>query len=184
MSNPEQQKPCVFLDRDGIINRSPGSGWVERPEDFHILPGFPEVLRLIRQRGYESVVITNQRGVSLGKLSEADLRAIHDKLLATLRAEGLDLLDIYVCIHERGHPDRKPGPGMILKAAEQHGLDLSRSWMIGDQESDVEAGRNAGCKTIRVAENIEHTAADYHLNSMSELVSFLQLHLPEMAKSP
>lgn len=177
MNSHPSSRPCVFFDRDGIINRSPGPGYVERVEDFHLLPDFIPALKVAHDAGYAAVVVTNQRGVSLGRMTMADIDAIHDRLLETVRGQGLDILDIYVCPHERGHPDRKPSPRMIRQAAEKHNLDLSRSWMIGDHEIDVQAGQGAGCRTVLIRRGAEKTSADFRLDDVSELPHFLKKHL-------
>jgi len=173
-------RPAVFFDRDGIVNRSPGAGYVERWEDFHLLPAFVEALRVVRERGYEAVIVTNQRGVALGRMSRETLDDIHRRLEERLRQSGLDLLDIRVCTADDDHdPRRKPHPGMLLEAARQHRLDLARSWMIGDSERDIEAGRRAGCAvTVRVASDTEETAADLRVPGMEALPRLLAERLP------
>ncbi|MBR6022799.1 MAG: HAD-IIIA family hydrolase [Kiritimatiellae bacterium] len=141
-------RPAVFFDRDGIANVSPGPGYVNRLADFHIRPAFLDAVAAAASRGWPSVVVTNQRGVSRGLTPPAELEAMHAALRDALAARGLALLDILVCTaNDPAHPDRKPNPGLFLKAAARHHLDLSRSWMVGDRESDVLAGRNAGLAT-------------------------------------
>lgn len=171
-------RPCVFFDRDGIVNRSPGPGYVERVEDFHLLPEFVAALRVVLRKGYEAVIITNQRGVGKGVMSQATLDAIHQHLRDQLAAEGLSLRDIYFCTElDRAHPMLKPQPGMILQAARDHHLDVARSWMIGDNEKDVLAGQRAGCHTLLVREGSEPTVAEHRLASMSAVAAFLERHL-------
>lgn len=169
---------CVFFDRDGIVNVSPGPGYVERVEDFHILPAFVDALRVTCAHGYEAVIITNQRGVGLGRMTLDTLNAIHATLCDALKNEGLALLDILYCTaDDNAHPNRKPNPGMLLDAAEKHGLDLQRSWMIGDNEKDVQAGQRAGCRTVLVNASDQPTAADYQIADMSALPEFLEQNL-------
>jgi D-glycero-D-manno-heptose 1,7-bisphosphate phosphatase len=148
----ETGTPCVFFDRDGIVNVSPGPGYVERWEDFHLVPEFPAVLRAVLARGYAAVIVTNQRGVALGTMSAGTVEDIHARLRAVLREQhGVDVRDILYCPHERDTCTcRKPQPGMLLEAASRYGLDLAASWMVGDHARDVEAGRRAGCRTILV----------------------------------
>ena len=178
MTKTTKGKPCVFFDRDGIVNRSPGAGYVERMEDFHLLPEFVEALRVVLSRGYEAVVVTNQRGVSLGRLTKANLGAIHRKLEEHLKAQDLALRDVLVCTADDDtHPDRKPNPGMLLTAARRHHLDLARSWMVGDSERDVEAGHRAGCRTVLVGEKGKSSAADFHVDVMADLPGFLAKQL-------
>ncbi len=172
------QKPCVFFDRDGIVNRSPGPGYVERVEDFEIIPKFLEALAVVNRHGYEAVIVTNQRGVALGRLTEETLEEIHRRLLEEVEARGLRITDILYCPHDFDDCEcRKPEPGMLLEAAARHRLDLGRSWMVGDSERDIEAGRRAGCRTVRIAEESVSTQADYHLYSVDDLPEFLEEHL-------
>lgn len=172
-------KPCVFFDRDGIVNRCPGRGkYVERLDDFHLQPQFFEALRVVNRKGYEAVVVTNQRGVARGRMTLETVEAIHAHLRQMVVREGLCLLDILYCPHgDDSHPHRKPNPGMILEAAARHGLDLKRSWMVGDSESDVLAGSRAGCKTILVSESRHDTIADFNLPGMEALALFLEQNL-------
>lgn len=168
-------RPCVFFDRDGVVNQSPGPGYVERVTDFHLLPAFLDALRVSRERGYEAVIVTNQRGVGLGLMTQDTLDEIHASLRDALDRAGLDLLDIYCCTaDDNAHPHRKPNPGMLLAAAEEHGLDLSRSWMVGDNEKDVLAGRAAGCRTVLIHASGATSVADHRLSDMAELAGFLK----------
>lgn len=169
------KQPCVFFDRDGIVNQSPGPGYVERVADFHLLPAFVAALRTVSERGYEAVVITNQRGVGRGLMTEQTLQAIHDRLHRELAQAGLAVRDVVYCTaDDHTDPRRKPNPGMLLEAAERHGLDLGRSWMVGDSETDVQAGRRAGCRTVLVRAGSGATEADHRLASMEELAPFFE----------
>ncbi len=177
-SRNEGGKPCVFFDRDGIVNVSPGPGYVERLADFHIMPAFWEALRVARERGFEAVIVTNQRGVGRGLMTQKTLDEIHASLLEAVEREGLDLLDIFQCTaDDNRHPNRKPNPGMLFDAAEKHGLDLARSWMIGDNEKDVLAGRAAGCRTVLVDPSERTTEADHRVPDMTKLADFLRITL-------
>ena len=121
--------PCVFFDRDGIVNHPPDDTrrYVLREEEFHLLPGFTDALRVVLQKGYKAVIVTNQSGVSKGRMTQADLDRIHAKLHALLEAEGLALHDVIECTSgDDAHPNRKPNPGMLLDAARKHHLDLAR----------------------------------------------------------
>jgi len=164
---------CVFFDRDGIVNQSPGAGYVERWEDFHLLPEFVDTLRIVTELGYSAVIITNQRGVARGCMTAETVADIHRRLRVMLKEQHrLDLLDVRVCPHDVGVCDcRKPKPGMILEAARLHGIDLSQSWMIGDSPGDAEAGRAAGCRTILVGEKARPGMADVLFDSMANLRS-------------
>lgn len=182
LASMDTPTPCVFFDRDGIVNHPPDDErrYVLHEEQFHLLPGFVESLRLVLERGYKAVIVTNQAGVSRGRMSQADLDRIHDKLQRLLKDEGLALNDIYECVSfDDAHPNRKPNPGMLLEAAAEHRLDLSRSWMIGDSEKDVMAGRRAGVqKTVKVKPLPTQTNADFRVDSMRDLPRFLAEHLP------
>lgn len=146
-------KKCFFFDRDGIINESPGEGkYVKSWEEFKLIPDFIEILRIIQKLGFEAVVVTNQRGIALGIMSEKDIWMIHTKLMMLLMSQyKLKLLDILYCPHDEGQCNcRKPQPGMLLEAAKKHMINLRLSWMVGDDPRDIEAGHSAGCKTILV----------------------------------
>lgn len=166
---------CVFFDRDGIVNVSPGPGYVERWEDFHLQDSFVQAALIAQAAGFDCVIVTNQRGIALGRMTADTVRDMHDRLSSQLEAQGVRLLDIQVCPHERGVCTcRKPQPGMLVRAAEIHTIDLNASWMVGDQETDIEAGRMAGCRTIRVGGMAEHSMADYKVADMEALHGFLK----------
>lgn len=169
-------KPCFFFDRDGIVNESPGEGrYVERWEDFRLMPAFPRLLKRVQSAGYAAVVVTNQRCVALGRISRAELDAMHARFRRTLReAHAVDVTDILVCPHDQGVCTcRKPQPGLLLEAARRHDLDLASSWMVGDRETDVEAGRAAGCGTILVRASPAASAARYVVESLDALDSLI-----------
>ncbi len=173
---PIQPRKCVFFDRDGIVNESPGPGrYVTRREDFHVLPEFIESLRKARQHGYCAVIITNQRAVAKGLITVAALEQIHILLEDLLWKEhSLSLLDIAYCPHETGVCQcRKPLPGMLTGMARRHGIDLRASWMIGDSSTDIEAGRRAGCRTILAGTGAPGEGADRQAPSMRELPALL-----------
>jgi len=146
-------KRAVFIDRDGVINQKAEEGaYVTRWEDFHLLPGVAEAISLLHQAGWSVIVISNQRCVAKGLLTIAELEGIHQKMLEELARSGAKLDGIYYCPHDKEPPCscRKPSPGMLLTAAQEHQIDLSSSWIVGDSESDIEAGRRAGCGTVRI----------------------------------
>ena len=153
---------AVFLDRDGVINQKPKEGeYITSWGDFHILPGVAEAIALLNGAGYMVVVVTNQRSVAKGLLSVADLEKIHEQMSQALSQAGAKLDGIYYCPHDYEHSCncRKPAPGMLLEAAQVHGVDLRSSWMVGDSEIDMQAGVNAGCKTARVFTERENRTA-------------------------
>lgn len=144
---------AVFLDRDGVINQRPPEGdYITRWEDLHILPGVAEGIALLNHAGFSVIVVTNQRCVAKGQLTEADLQKLHERMTDVLARAGAKIDATFYCPHEIEPPCdcRKPAPGMLLSAARSRGIDLRTSWMIGDSDNDVEAGVNAGCKTARV----------------------------------
>jgi D-glycero-D-manno-heptose 1,7-bisphosphate phosphatase len=146
-------KRGVFVDRDGVINRGAAEGdYILRWDDFHFLPGVPEAIRALQDAGWRVMVVTNQRCVGKGLLTIAELEAIHQKMKEELAKAGAKLDGIYYCPHakEAQCDCRKPSPGMLLRAARAHDIDLSASWMVGNSERDMEAGRRAGCRTVRI----------------------------------
>ena len=149
-------KRVVFLDRDGVINRKAVAGdYVTRWQDFHFLPGATEAISLLVRAGWSVMVITNQRCVAKGLLTAPELETIHRKMLDALGKSGAQVEAVYYCPHEKQPPCtcRKPLPGMLLTAAQEHQIDLASSWMIGDSEKDVEAGKRAGCHTVLITGN-------------------------------
>lgn len=142
-------KRAVFLDRDGVINANiERDGRPVAPKtlaQFRLLPGVEEAVRSLMQHGYLIVVITNQPDVANGLTERTTVDAMHDIIRAKLAVD-----DIEVCFHNdaAGCDCRKPRPGMILKAAAKHGIDLPRSYVVGDRWRDIVAGRSAGCSTI------------------------------------
>ena len=144
-------KPAVFLDRDGTIIELVHH--LTLPEQVSLIEGAAEGIGMLQTAGYACVVVTNQSVVGRGMIDQAGLDDVHHELKRQLAARGIRLDGIYSCpVPPRGashleieHPDRKPGPGMLLQAAREMRLDLTRSWMIGDSVSDMVAGRLAGC---------------------------------------
>lgn len=146
--------PAVFFDRDGVVNVSPGAGYVLRAGDFRLSPGIIEALALCKARGYQTILVTSQQGVGKGLMSQADLEAIHDRMQTDLSKHAAAFDGIYACTHLAGTCDcRKPSPVMIQNATRDHDLDLPRSWMIGDHDRDIQMALNAGLPldhTIRI----------------------------------
>lgn len=156
---------AVFVDRDGVINElvpDPVSGQPESPlrvEDVRLILGVPAALRGLTDADWLLVGVSNQPSAAKGLMALNDLHAIQARVLELLAAEGARFDDFRICLH---HPEgvvpelagecdcRKPAPGMLLAAADELGIDLGRSWMVGDTDGDVQAGRSAGCRTILV----------------------------------
>jgi D-glycero-D-manno-heptose 1,7-bisphosphate phosphatase len=168
-------RPCVFFDRDGIVNTSPGPGYVASWSEFHLQPAFVAAAQVAARHGFACVVITNQRGIARGIVSAAAVEAIHANLTVALADAGAPLQGIYMCPHERDTcACRKPLPGLLLRAAREQALDLERSWMVGDQPTDIAAGRAVGCRTVLVNAELPIGDADYRLDSMPELPPLLE----------
>ncbi len=144
--------PAVFLDRDGVLNLD--VGYPHREEDLILVPGAAEAVQQLNRRGFFAVIVTNQSGVARGMFDLETMNAFNALLVRRLGVQGAVIGAVYACpFHDTAvdpqwrhpdHPDRKPNPGMILRAAADHNLDLERSFMIGDRESDMEAARRAG----------------------------------------
>ncbi len=146
-------RPAAFLDRDGTIIEH--VHYLTDPRDVRLLPGAAGAIRRLREAGYACVVVTNQSAIGRGMLTEAGaVQLIHDEMNRQLAAEGVAVDAIEFCPDLPSGSDRtavesldrKPGPGMLFRAAEELGLDLDASWMVGDLVSDVLAGINAGCR--------------------------------------
>ncbi len=170
--NRKYSRPAIFLDRDGTINKE--VQFLHTPQQLELIPGAAEAIRLINKSGYLAVVVTNQPVIARGECTIDELEYIHATLETMLGKEHAYLNAIYFCPH---HPDkgfegeilqykidcdcRKPKPGLILQAARKWNIDLSRSYMIGDSDRDVQAGENAGCKrSVKIATNKENMLLD------------------------
>ena len=160
---PVPVEPAVFIDRDNTLIHNDGD--LGDPEQVRLLDGVVDGLKALREAGYRLIVVTNQGGVARGKFSESDVDAVHQRIASLIdqAAQRPRIVDrFYYCpyhpqaeveAYRREHSWRKPNPGMLLQAGRDMGLDLSRSWMIGDQARDISAGRSAGCRTVLVTSN-------------------------------
>ena len=163
--NLTNKQKAIFLDRDGTINKY--VGFLRNIDDFELIEGVAEAIKLINQSGYLAIVVTNQPVIARGEVTWEELNEIHKKMAILLGKEGAYVDGIYICPH---HPDkgfegerpeykidcdcRKPKPGLLFQAAKDFNIDLSESYMIGDSHRDVEAGENARVKkSIKVEEN-------------------------------
>jgi D,D-heptose 1,7-bisphosphate phosphatase len=152
-----RNRPAVFLDRDGTLIRH--VHYLSDPSDVQLLPGAAEALVRLRRAGFVCVLVTNQSAIGRGLITEGRLQEIHLEMSRQLAERGASLDGIYYCPDAPIGDDRmvvqnhsrKPGPGMLLQAASELGIELSESWMVGDLVSDVLAGLNAGCRSILVA---------------------------------
>ena len=143
--------PAVFLDRDGVINQE--RGYVHKIEEFHFINGVFDACREMCDAGYRLIIITNQAGIARGYYTEDEFHHLTKWMLDEFRRHGVEIDDVYYCPHHPVHgvgeyhrdcDCRKPAPGMILRAAKEHSLDLRRSVLVGDKVSDIEGGRMAG----------------------------------------
>lgn len=152
MKHAAAPRPAVFLDRDGTLITE--CNYLSRPEQVCLLPGAADAVRRLRSAGFVCVIVSNQSGVGRGLFTHADLEAVHAEMLRQLHAAGAVLDATYYCTagpptpaDPIEHPDRKPNPGMLLRAARDLNLDLPSSWIVGDSLRDIQAGRNAGCRS-------------------------------------
>jgi len=180
---PGEQQPvggraAAFLDRDGVLNDQ--TAFVNTPDDFRLLPGAAAAIRKLNEARIPVVVVTNQGGIALGYLTEDGLTAIHERMAELLAAGGAHVDKIYYCPYfpngtipryAKDSPDRKPGTGMLERARDELGIDLAKSYLVGDATTDILAGNRAGCTTIlvqtgfggsdaKVAAEPDYTAAD------------------------
>ena len=144
---------AVFLDRDGTL--APDVHYCSRPEDFDLFPDVPESIRKLNENGFKIVVITNQSGINRGFFTEETLALIHQKMKDELAVSGARIDAIYYCPH---HPDehcacRKPGTALFLKAAMEQNIEFPLSYVIGDSEKDISAGKSVGCTTILISDS-------------------------------
>ena len=178
----EHGRPAVFLDRDGCINAMvylPDFGLLDSPQNpdqFQLLPGVPEAIRSITEMGFLAIVVSNQPGIAKGKSTPALLEAVTQKMKRELALAGARLDRVYYCLH---HPEasieeyraacgcRKPQPGLLRQAAEEFGIDLSASFMVGDGLTDVLAGKAVGCSSIYIGNQKPE-----HFEMMRQLKAF------------
>lgn len=165
MKNLRNKQKAVYLDRDGTINIY--KGFIHNHEELELIPGIADTIRKINESGYLAIVVTNQPVIARGECSVEELDRIHEKMETLLGQEGAYIDDLFYCPH---HPDkgfegerieykiececRKPKPGMLIQAAEKYNIDLNESYMVGDDERDMEAGRRAGCIVVKTERNV------------------------------
>lgn len=179
--NLSNKQKAIFLDRDGTINKY--VGFLRDIDEFELLPDVVDAIKRINSSGYLAIVVTNQPVIARGEVTYEELQEIHNKMETLLGAEGAYVDAIYYCPHHphKGYegeiPElkfdcdcRKPKPGMLLEAALDFNIDLSQSWMIGDGENDVQAGKNARCKTGYINRDNQLVEADIVGDSLGEIV--------------
>jgi D-glycero-D-manno-heptose 1,7-bisphosphate phosphatase len=152
---PDDTKPALLLDRDGVINVD--TGYLHRIEDCRFVDGIFDLVGEFAARGFAIVIVTNQTGIGRGYYGEKEFATLMGWMRGEFLRQGITIVGVYHCpdhptegvgVYRRENPWRKPGPGMFLQAAADHSLDLSRSWCIGDKASDIAAGRAAGVGTL------------------------------------
>jgi D-glycero-D-manno-heptose 1,7-bisphosphate phosphatase len=149
---------AVFIDRDGTIIED--ADYCSHPKQVKVFPGVPQALRRLKLKGFKLIVITNQSGIGRGFFTVDEYRSVESEVSRQL---GHRLIDAtYFCpdVPDQRSSHRKPSPGMILQAKQEHQIDLARSFFIGDKEIDVECGRNAGVRTIRVQTGLDCDISD------------------------
>lgn len=149
-------RKVLFLDRDGVINNDTGHYYIYRPDDFVLNEGFVEALQKLALAGFEFVVISNQGGVARGTYSKADVERVHSKFLSLMDDAGISILGIYYCPHHSDYETclcRKPGSLLIEKAMARFDIDKATAILVGDNEKDMEAARNAGIRGVKIESN-------------------------------
>jgi len=153
----------ILLDRDGVINARPGSGWITHWRKFHFLPRAIEALRNLNSYGYKSIVISNQSGVGRGLFSEEELKKITVNFQKEAASQDAKIEAVYYCTHapEKNCECRKPRTGLLNKAQKEYSLDFSSTYFVGDTQVDLQAGTSVGCPVILIsdAENRLHKAS-------------------------
>ena len=184
--NLKSKQKAIFLDRDGTINKY--VGFLRNIDDFELIDGVAEAIRKINASGYLAVVVTNQPVIARGEVTYKELEEIHNKMETLLGLEGAYLDAIYFCPHHphKGYegeiPElkidcdcRKPKPGLLIRAAQELNIDLSRSYMVGDGENDIKAGKAAGCKTVLITDESKDMGQDMTVRSLLDFTKIIYL---------
>src|SRR5262245_492570 len=172
-ANVPSLQRAAFLDRDGTLIQD--RGYLGDPDDVELLPGAAELLRGLKENGFLLVIVSNQSGVGRGLFDLRAMEAVHKRCVELLAAEGICLDGAYYCTHAPSDDCecRKPRPGLLYRAARELGIDLSTSVVVGDKESDVEAGKAGGCVTAVVHSQPSMRRADFQVRSCRELLALL-----------
>lgn len=146
----KNQKTAVFLDRDGTINVD--TGYLSNPDELTLIEGSSEAVKKLNGYGLKVIVVSNQSGAGRGYFTASDIASVNARLAELLEKDGARIDGAYYCPHrpDEDCPCRKPRPGMVLKAAVEHGVDPGVSYVVGDKASDVELARNTGAKSVLV----------------------------------
>ncbi|MFC1947583.1 D-glycero-beta-D-manno-heptose 1,7-bisphosphate 7-phosphatase [Chloroflexota bacterium] len=169
---------AVFLDRDGVICKD--VNYCSRTEDFELLPTVPQAIKLLNDHDYLTIVITNQSGIARGYFTHETLTDIHQKMIDELSRFDARIDDIRYCPH---HPDeacncRKPKTALFEQAIQEHAINITASFIIGDRQQDIDAGRTLGCRPILVTTGPDHSEeslkeADYTASSLLDAVNWI-----------
>jgi D-glycero-D-manno-heptose 1,7-bisphosphate phosphatase len=156
-------RPAIFIDRDGTLNEA--VGYLNHPSRLRLFPWSVDAIRVIHEEGYLAVLATNQSGVGRGIIAEEALEAVHRELFRILEDAGAPLDGVYVCPHrpQDGCDCRKPKPGLLRRAESELGVDLARSWVVGDSLSDLEAAWSVGARAALVRTGYGEGAFQYQL---------------------
>ncbi|WP_456275789.1 D-glycero-alpha-D-manno-heptose-1,7-bisphosphate 7-phosphatase [Bacillus sp. AK128] len=169
-------KRGVFLDRDGVINEvlSKRVKFVNKPSDLYLLPKVGEAIKNLNDAGFPVFVVTNQGGVGLGFMTEKALQAVHKRLEDELSKFGASVIEVAYCAHKpnAGCECRKPGSKMLTDLAQKYDIDLKTSYMVGDREVDILAGKAAGTTTILVGDD-PTDLADQRFESLFEASNWI-----------
>jgi len=170
-------KNAVFLDRDGVVNEVMTNRvrFVNKPEDFYLLKGAAEAVALLNRSNFDVFVVTNQGGIGLGYMSEKMLHKIHEKMVREIEKKGGTIKEVAYCPHapKEGCACRKPEPKMIVDLAKKYNINIENSYMIGDREVDIAAGKAAGAKTILVGSRHQEKIADFHFPDLLSAARFI-----------
>lgn len=182
--NLKNKQKAIFLDRDGTINKY--VGFLRNIDEFELIDGVSKTIKELNDKGYLVIVITNQPVIARGEVTVEELNTMHNKMETLLGKEGAYVDAIYYCPHHphKGYEGeikelkidcdcRKPKPGLILKAAKDFNIDLEKSWMIGDSDIDILAGKNAGCKTALITREFDDYGQDETLISLNDIIEIL-----------
>lgn len=173
---PTRQRGTVLLDRDGVINRRIENGYVSSWEQWGFLPGALEGLRLLRENGFRTLVVSNQAGVGKGLVSESRLRAITARFLKEVEKHGGRIQKVYYCTHrqEEACECRKPRPGLLIKAQKEFRFHFADAFMVGDSENDLRAAREVGCRAILISNGRRARPAGFPYKAVEAFPDLLQ----------
>lgn len=182
--NLSNKQKAIFLDRDGTINKY--VGFLRDIDKFELIDGVVEAIKRINESGYLAIVVTNQPVIARGEVNINQLEEIHKKLETELGLKGAYIDDLYYCPHHphKGYSGevkelkvdcgcRKPKPGMLFQASKKYNIDLLQSWMVGDKESDILAGVNAGCKTVLLTEEDREYGQNFTSKNLLDAVNYI-----------